>query len=169
MKKYLFIALLVGVWNCSFDKKDPEYDFEELIKIKDEFIYKLRNNQLPTGEVFKILKNGEKKYIGRLSKGVPYGDWSKLNNKGDILEKTNFTNGIPGRKYVIIYYDNGQKQIEGSYLHNKKNGLFMMYYKNGVKSFRGEYSNGSGIGFWSYFDENGQMIKKIDCSTDDCN
>ena len=45
----------------------------------------------------------------------------------------------------------------------------MMFYKNGVKSFRGEYLDGSGIGFWSYFDENGQMIKKIDCSTDDCN
>ena len=73
------------------------------------------------------------------------------------------------RKYVIIYYDNGQKQIEGSYLYNKKNGLFMMYYKNGVKSFRGEYLDGSGVGFWSYFDKNGQIIKKIDCSTDNCN
>ena len=44
-----------------------------------------------------------------------------------------------------------------------------MYYENGVESFRGEYSNNSGVGLWTYFDENGQMIKKIDCSEVDCN
>ena len=169
MKKFLFNILLIGVWNCSFDKKDPEYDFEELIKIEKEFIYKLRNNQRPSGKVYKILYNGEKKYIGKLSNGIPYGDWSKLNTKGNVIEKTNFTNGIPGRRYVVIYHDNGHKHIEGSYLHNKKNGLFIMYSKNGSKSFRGEYLDDSGVGFWSYFNENGNMIKKIDCSVEDCN
>ncbi len=160
---------MIWLWNCSFDKKDPEYEFKDLIKIENEFIYKLRTNQRPSGKVFKILKDGEKKYIGKLSNGIPYGDWSKLNTQGNVLEKTNFTNGMPGRKYVIIYYDNGKKHIEGSYLYNKKNGLFMMYYKNGLKSFRGEYLDDSGVGFWSYFDESGQMIKKIDCSIEDCN
>lgn len=169
MKRFLFSILLIGVWNCSLDEKDAEFDFEDLIKIENEFIYKMRNNDRPSGKVYMILNNGEKKYIGKLSNGIPYGDWSKLNTKGDVIERTNFTNGIPGRKYVIIYYDNGQKHIEGSYLHNKKNGLFMMYYKNGLKSFRGEYYDGSGVGLWSYFDENGKMIKKIDCSIENCN
>ena len=169
MKRFLFSILLIGVWNCSLDEKDAEFDFEDLIKIENEFIYKMRNNDRPSGKVYMILNNGEKKYIGKLSNGIPYGDWSKLNTKGDVIERTNFTNGIPGRKYVIIYYDNGQKHIEGSYLHNNKNGLFMMYYKNGLKSFRGEYLDGSGVGFWSYFDENGKMIKKIDCSIENCN
>ena len=97
MKKFLFNILLIGVWHCSFDKRDPEYDFEELIKIEKEFIYKLRTNQRPSGKVYKILQNGEKKYIGELSNGIPYGDWSKLNTKGNVIETTNFTNGIPGR------------------------------------------------------------------------
>ena len=88
---------------------------------------------MPSGKVYKILKNGEKKHVGKLSKGIPYGDWSKLNNEGDVLEIINFANGIPGRRYVIIYYDNGQKHIEGSYLKSKKNGLFKMYYENGVE------------------------------------
>ena len=51
----------------------------------------------------------------------------------------------------------------------KKNGLFIMCYKNGLKSFRGEYLDDSGVGFWSYFNENGNMIKKINCSVEDCN
>ena len=112
MKRFLFSILLIGVWNCSLDEKDAEFDFEDLIKIENEFIYKMRNNDRPSGKVYMILNNGEKKYIGKLSNGIPYGDWSKLNTKGDVIERTNFTNGIPGRKYVIIYYDNGQKHMK---------------------------------------------------------
>ena len=169
MKKYLYIFLLFGIWSCSNEKKIVEYDLNDLIKIENEFFYKTFNNRAPSGKVYKILKNGEKKHVGKLSKGVPYGDWSKLNNEGDVLEIINFANGIPGRRYVIIYYDNGQKHIEGSYLKKKKNGLFKMYYENGVESFRGEYSNNFGVGLWTYYDEDGQMIKKIDCSEVDCN
>ena len=169
MKKYLFIILLVFFWSCLLTEKSVEYDFNDLIKTENEFIYSTINNQTPSGNVYKVLNSGKKKYIGKLSKGVPYGDWSKLNDEGDVLEIINFANGTPGRKYVIIYYDNGQKHIEGSYLKSKKNGLFKMYYENGIESFRGEYSNNSGVGFWTYFDEDGQMIKKIDCSVESCN
>ena len=169
MKKYLFIILFNIFWSCSSEEKRDEYDFNDLIKTENEFIYRTLNKQMPSGNVYKLLNDGKKKYIGKLSKGIPYGDWSKLNNDGDVLETINFVNGTPGRRYVIIYYDNGQKHIEGSYLKGKKNGLFKMYYENGIKSFRGEYSNDSGVGFWTYFDENGQMIKKIDCSLEDCN
>ena len=59
------------------------------------------------------------------------------------------------------------KSLEGSYLYNKK-CLFKMYYQSGINSFRGEYLNGSGVGMWSYFDNNGNLIKEIDCSIDDC-
>ena len=169
MKKYLLIILLYGFWNCSSEKQIDEYDLNELIKSENEFIYKTFKNEMPSGKVYKVLNSGKKKYIGKLSKGIPYGDWIKLNNKGDVLEIINFANGTPGRRYVIIYYDNGQKHIEGSYLKSKKNGLFKMYYENGIESFRGEYSNNSGVGFWTYFDEDGQMIKKIDCSVESCN
>ncbi len=160
---------MIGIWNCSTEKNIVEYNFNDLIKIENEFIYKTLNDQTPSGKVYKVLKNGKKKHVGKLSKGIPYGDWSKLNNEGDVLEIINFANGTPGRRYVIIYYDSGQKHIEGSYLESKKNGLFKMYYENGVESFRGEYLNNSGVGLWTYLDENGQIIKKIDCSVNNCN
>ena len=79
-----------------------------------------------------------------------------------------FSNGVAGRKYVAIYYENGNKNLEGSYLNNKKNGLFSMYYENGARSFRGEYSNGSGIGTWMYYDKDSNVVKKIDCSIENC-
>ena len=56
-----------------------------MIKIENEFIYKTLNEQTPSGNVYKVLKNGKKKHVGKLSKGIPYGDWSKLNNEGDVL------------------------------------------------------------------------------------
>ena len=112
--------MLFGIWNCSTEKKIVEYDLNDLIKIENEFIYKTFNNRVPSGKVYKILKNGEKKHVGKLSKGVPYGDWSKLNNEGDVLEIINFANGIPGRRYVIIYYDNGQNTLRVAILKVRK-------------------------------------------------
>ena len=167
MKKYLFIFLLVWIWGCL--KKEIEYNFDEITKIDNKFIYTLKiNNQRPSGKIYKILKSGEKLFIGKLSKGVPFGDWKLFNESGNILEQVHFSNGIPGRKYVALYHENGKKSLEGSYLHNKKNGLFVMYYKNGTRSFRGEYLNGLGIGIWLYFDQNGDEIKKINCSIEHC-
>ena len=167
MKIYLFIVLLFCFCGCS--NKDPEYNFNEITKIDNKYIYKLKgNDQSPTGKIYKILKNGEKRYIGKLSKGIPFGDWKNLDETGKILEQIHFSNGIPGRKYVALYHGNGKKSLEGSYLHNKKNGLFAMYYENGIRSFRGEYLNGLGVGTWLYFDENGNEIKRINCSLEDC-
>ena len=51
------------------DKKDAEYDFEDLIKIENEFIYKMRTNDRPSGKVYMILNNGEKKEEDK--------DWTK--------------------------------------------------------------------------------------------
>ena len=168
MKKYFYIILLLSSWNCVSNDL-IEYNIDEVTQIDDEPLYKLiANNKMPSGKIYQILKDGQKKYIGNLSKGVPFGDWSKLNQNGQVVEKVHFSNGVEGRKYVAIYYKNGNKNLEGSYLNNKKNGLFSMYYKNGIKSFRGEYSNGSGIGTWIYYDKNSNVVKKIDCSLENC-
>ena len=168
IKKYFYIILLLLSWNCS-SNSSIEYNIDEITQIDNKPLYKLiANNKMPSGKIYQILNNGQKKYIGNLSKGVPFGDWSKLNQNGQVVEKVHFSNGVAGRKYVAIYYKNGNKNLEGSYLNNKKNGLFSMYYENGTKSFRGEYSNGSGIGTWIYYDKDSNVVKKIDCSIESC-
>tara|TARA_B100000424_G_C22846874_1_gene451682 strand:- start:193 stop:699 length:507 start_codon:yes stop_codon:yes gene_type:complete len=167
MKIHLIFLLLV--WFCGCSNQNPEYDLNEIIKTESKYEYKLKgNDQSPTGKIYKILKSGEKKYIGELSKGIPFGDWKNLDEAGNVLEQVHFSNGVPGRKYVALYHKNGKKSLEGSYLRNKKNGLFAMYYENGIRSFRGEYLNGSGVGIWLYFDEDGNEMKRINCSLEDC-
>ena len=167
-KKYFYIILLLSSWNCVSNDL-IEYNIDEVTQIDDEPLYKLiANNKMPSGKIYQILKDGQKKYIGNLSKGVPFGDWSRLNQNGQVVEKVHYSKGVAGRKYVAIYYKNGNKNLEGSYLNNKKNGLFSMYYENGAKSFRGEYSNDSGIGTWIYYDKESNVVKKIDCSIESC-
>ena len=168
MNKYFYIILLLLSWNCS-SNSSIEYNIDKITQIDNKPLYRLTiNNSNPSGKIYQILNDGQKKYIGNLSKGVPFGDWSKLNQNGQVVEKVHFSNGVAGRKYVAIYHKNGNKNLEGSYLNNKKNGLFSMYYENGVKSFRGEYSNGAGIGTWIYYNKDSDVIKKIDCSVEDC-
>ena len=178
--KYLVIVLFVFFYSCNTDKNElanknlhngsREYNIEDIIQIENRPLYKLlKDNNKPSGKIYQVLNNGDKKYIGQLSKGIPFGDWKKLNEEGQVLEQVHYSNGIAGRKYVALYHENGKKSLEGSYLNDKKNGLFAMYYENGVRSFRGEYRNGIGIGIWIYYDQNSAVIKKIDCSEEKCN
>ena len=169
--KYLVIVLFIFFYSCNTDKNNGsrEYNIENIIQIENRPLYKLlKDNNKPSGKIYQVLNNGDKKYIGQLSKGIPFGDWKKLNEQGQVLEQVHYSNGIAGRKYVALYHENGKKSLEGSYLNDKKNGLFAMYYENGVRSFRGEYRNGIGIGIWIYYDQYNAVIKKIDCSEEKC-
>jgi len=92
MKKYLFIVLFC--WFCGCSDEDLEYNFIDITKIDNKYIYKLKENeQSPTGKIYKILNNGEKRYIGKLSKGIPFGDWKNLDETGNLLEQIHFSNG----------------------------------------------------------------------------
>ena len=42
-----------------------------------------------------------------------------------------------------------------------------MYHENGVRSFRGEYFDGIGKGEWFYYNEDGAVISKKDCDSNE--
>ena len=53
MKIYLFIVLLF--WFCGCSNGDPEYNLNEITKIENKYIYKLKKNeQTPTGKFIKF-------------------------------------------------------------------------------------------------------------------
>ena len=84
MKKYFYIILSLLFWNCGSNSNSSiEYNIDEITQIDNKPLYKLtRNNSNPSGKIYQILNDGQKKYIGNLSNGVPFGDWSKLNQIG---------------------------------------------------------------------------------------
>lgn len=88
----------------------------------------------------------------------------------------------------VKYYPNKQKQVEGEYKNDKRNGHWVYYYQNGNKWSEGSFADGLDdgkrtvyfengniryIGFydkgkkvdgWKFYDENGKLLKEINYS-----
>ncbi|MBN2172629.1 MAG: hypothetical protein JW731_00765 [Bacteroidales bacterium] len=85
----------------------------------------------------------------------------------------------------ILYYENGNKRMEGSYQNNERtgkwsywyqdgtiwsegvykdgveNGLKTVYHENGQKYYEGLLVDGKRTGLWNFWDKNGILIKEI--------
>jgi hypothetical protein len=53
------------------------------------------------------------------------------------------------------YLINGTKIIEGNYVNNKKNGLFIFYYESGIEWIKGEFKDNIPVGIWTWKYPNG--------------
>ena len=86
------------------------------------------------------------------------------------------------------YYANKQPQMQGSYVDNKRNGIWTYWYENGKKWSEGMFVNGKSdgkrttyfengkvryegmykedmrVGKWRFFDENGRLLQEVDYS-----
>ena len=54
------------------------------------------------------------------------------------------------------WYENGQKQLEGTYKNGKEDGLFITWYENGERRSEGTWKGGKFDGLWISWYENGQ-------------
>jgi antitoxin component YwqK of YwqJK toxin-antitoxin module len=54
------------------------------------------------------------------------------------------------------YYRNGQKALEGEYVHDVPAGTFVWWHPNGQRAIQGEYSEGKQSGSWAWWHPNGQ-------------
>ncbi len=59
------------------------------------------------------------------------GDFIETNKKGAVVGKGTFTDGVADGPR-IMYYDNGNKELERSYKNGTMDGIAREYYKNGV-------------------------------------
>lgn len=115
----------------------------------------------------------------------------------EVVEKTH-TDGTPKtvryykvekeqQKLVkeIAYYENHNKQYEGEYREDKRNGKWTywymngniwsegwfadgendstrnVYHENGKIYYSGKYDIGKRVGVWKFWDENGKLLKEI--------
>jgi antitoxin component YwqK of YwqJK toxin-antitoxin module len=125
---------------------------------------------------------------------------SFLGCKSDIKKEiaSTYPNGTPikiiyykwkGDKKDIIkeirFFPNGEKEIEGEYLNDKRhgkwtywfdngnkwsegvfekgvsNGKFTIWYKSGKKQYEASYKNGKPSGLWIFWDEDGKKTKEV--------
>ncbi len=116
----------------------------------------------------------EEEVSGRYPNGVPmkveYYKWQG-NNKIVVKE--------------VRYYQNGEKEIEGEYKNNKKdgkwtywytngkkwsegyfknglsNGHFTIWYKSGKRNYEAEYKDGKPHGKWIFYDYDNRPYKEV--------
>ncbi len=89
---------------------------------------------------------------------TPYTGWVKSyhdDEDEDIQSLSQVRNGkLHGP--ATRWYDNGQKEAEGTYTENKLDGTWTFWYENGQKSVEGTFKKGKRNGAWTFWYENGQ-------------
>lgn len=68
------------------------------------------------------------------------------------------------------YYETGELKEEVSFVDNNENGPFKEYHKNGKTKYEGTYKDGDHEeGEMKVYNEDGEIIKKLDCKKGICN
>jgi membrane associated rhomboid family serine protease/antitoxin component YwqK of YwqJK toxin-antitoxin module len=62
---------------------------------------------------------------------------------------------------VTDFYANGQPQMKGVYLNNKRDGIFIYYSDHATYTSAGRYRNNRFIGKWETFHENGRIASEV--------
>ena len=81
-------------------------------------------------------------------------DDESLINRGGVKYQQDSQKPYSGK--VVGLYENGEKELEGSYKDGKEDGVWTSWYENGQKSSEGNYEDGEYDGLHTTWYENGQ-------------
>ena len=59
------------------------------------------------------------------------------------------------------WYENGTLWSQGEYRNGKRNGLGIAYHENGKKYIEGMYRDDVRVGVWRFYDTTGVIIKEV--------
>jgi antitoxin component YwqK of YwqJK toxin-antitoxin module len=175
MKKLLPLLLLILI-GCS----EPEPLNYQLLTERDGVHYLKDTNEIYSGPVFSLYKNGQLKQEKTFKDGKEDGPWKYYYSDGQLQEERTYKNGKqdgPFKWYhkngqlaeegtfnngnihgpFKYYYENGQLKEEGTYKYNKLDGPFKLYHENGQLQREGTYKDGEKHGPWKSYYDNGQL------------
>ncbi len=92
------------------------------------------------------------------------GNWKEWNEKGDIESDMNYKNGLADG-HAVVFYPNGNKQMEGTYIKQKADGFFTIWYSNGNKKNEGVIKQDKKIGIWKTWFEDGSLGADVNFDT----
>ena len=132
-------------------------------------------NGKPDGLWTNWYENGQKQSEGTVKEGkkVLWDEDEQVKGMEFSIIPRERTFFVPKDGKWTAWWDNGQKQSEGTYKHNLKYGKWTYWHKNGQKNKEGNYSIGRArinpsrvkgsnylaeaeVGFWTEWYENGQ-------------
>jgi antitoxin component YwqK of YwqJK toxin-antitoxin module len=69
-------------------------------------------------------------------------------------------------KYIVVFHKTMQPKAVFTAKNGKLKGGATTFYQNGNKKWQGYYGNGLCEGPWNFFDQNGNLMYKVDFSRD---
>jgi len=109
-------------------------------------------------EVVETYDNGNIKsitYHKKTRTGIEKVKDEKYYENGQKEEEGTYKGGKPDGKYTT-WYENGQKKEEGTFKDGKGNGLMTSWYEDGQKKGEVTFKDGELDGLWTSWYENGQ-------------
>ena len=70
------------------------------------------------------------------------------------------TKTIGNRKYVTVWYKNGNKMCKEEYKNGKEEGKWSGWYGNGDKWYEEEYKDGEREGKWRWYVDGNKMCQE---------
>ena len=126
-----------------------------------------QNGQLH-GERILYHENGAIQAIEPYENGIFKGDFQAFYENKQLELTGKYINGKMDGEWKR-YYDSGELMEIVTFVENEENGPFVEYYKNGKTKAAGNYLAGDNEhGELKLFDENGELIKKMNCNKGLC-
>ncbi len=106
---------------------------------------------------------------GEYDNGARSGTWTYFDELGEVKGQGTYQNGKMQNGLEILYFDNGNKQAEGTWTNGQRDGYWIEYYPSGSKKAEGTYLYGKKTGLWKEYDpsyyytteklfENGKLV-----------
>ena len=164
MKKTLLIVLCTSFLFSQIREEITERH-ENGVK-KTIIIYKGTGTKENLIKKLKYYDNENIKSSTEWNHGIEDGLYTYWYNDGQKEQEGTYKGGEKDGKWTK-WYNDGQKQSEETLKNKKEDGLWTYWHKNGHKKSEKKYSDGKGQGLWTYWDKNGQ--KKKETSYEDGN
>jgi hypothetical protein len=116
------------------------WDMDGEIRAKGNY----RDNQRvgPWEEIIGGSETGLRRLMtsGDYVNGLKQGAWTQKDRRGIIEVEEYYQNGVLTRE--ILFWDNGERNIEGQYRGVKKNGVWTFFNRDGTKNKEELYQDG---------------------------
>lgn len=88
--------------------------------------------------------------------GFKNGISRKYFDSGELMEKTDWLNGMQHGNYQV-FYKSGEPYLQCKMQNNQRNGLCLIHTKKGKLELEAYYKNNLRHGDWKFYDQNGEF------------
>ena len=124
-------------------------------------------------------KHVEQRVVSRYADNRPrvVQEFVRVNDSTSVLHRE--IHYFPGeRKYIeknfnnsgepdgvwVRWYENGNKNSEGTYRNGEWQGVYKVWYPNGKLFYTGEYDHGKRVGVWKFYVSTGVLVRTEECA-----